>query len=122
LRARCQNDEIADFRESPNACTDADGSPVVTHPKILEITPQSRAEELGLRVGDIIESYAGKPVFLVQELVDLITRPGEETRRIDLLRQGHRLTFEAPPGKLGMRIGLTFVAANQSPPAEHAGR
>ena len=122
FRARCQNDEIADFRKSPNACTDADGSPVVTHPKILEITPQSRAEELGLRVGDVIESYAGKPVFLVQELVDLITRPGEETRRIDLLRQGHRLTFEAPPGKLGMRIGLTFVAANQSPPAEHAGR
>jgi len=122
LKARCQNDDIADFRKSPKACSDADGNAVVTRPKILEIFAQSHAEELGLRVGDIIEAYAGKPVFGVQDLVDLIARPGEETRRIDLLRQGHRLSFDAPPGRLGIRVGLTFIPADRPLSAEHAGR
>jgi hypothetical protein len=122
LKARCRNDGIADFLKLPKGCFDADNKPVVSHPVILEVFAGSHAQELGLHVGDVVEDYDDKPVFVVQQLIDLIKQPGETERRVDLIRQGHRLVFEAPPGLLGIRLGLTFVASNQSLSDEHAGR
>jgi YD repeat-containing protein len=122
LKARCRNDDIADFLKLPKGCSDAENKPIVSHPLIVGVFEPSRAQELGLRIGDLIEAYDGKPVFVVPELIDLITQAGEAERRIDLIRQGQRLVLEAPPGRLGIRVGITFVPADQSSSAEHAGR
>jgi PDZ domain len=122
LKVRCRNDDIADFLKLLKGCFDANNKPVVSHPFILDVLAQSRAQELGLRIGDVIEAYDGKPVFVYPELIKLIAEPGEAERRIDLIRQGHRLVLKAPPGELGMTVGTTFVPADQSPSDKSAGR
>jgi hypothetical protein len=120
LKAQCLNDDIGDFWKSPKGCVDASGQPIVRHPVILEVFAGSRAQELGLRKGDVIEAYDGKPVFAVTDLVNLINQPGAVARRVSLVRQGHLLDFEAPPGRLGINIGLAFIAADQPESGEGA--
>jgi YD repeat-containing protein len=122
LRARCQNNDIADFWNSPKHCSDADDKPLVSRPVILDLFVQSPAQLLGLRTGDIIEAYDGKPVFGLQQANDLIAQPGEGKRRMVVIRQDRRLVFDAPPGDLGIRVGLTFVAADQPSSAKHTSR
>ena len=123
VQAQCLNRDVDDFWNSPRGCTDADGKPVDAHPVILEVLPHSRAQALGLQTGDVFEAYDGKPVSTIGQMLDLIEAPGDKQRRIELMRQGHPLAIEAPPGKLGMRLGITFVAAAaQSPSADNAGR
>jgi C-terminal processing protease CtpA/Prc len=77
---------------------------------------------LGLLAGDVIEAYDGKPVFAVQQAIDLITQPGESNRRLDVIREGQHLVFQAPPGRLGIRVGVTFIRADPAEIGGHAER
>jgi hypothetical protein len=121
VEARCLNGDIDGVWISAKECSVADGRPVIVHPVISEVFRSSRALELGLQIGDVIEAYDGKPVSSARELADLVKQPGEKKRRIDLLRRGRRLMFEAPPGLLGISLGMAFVPTGQSP-AESAGK
>ena len=114
VTARCENHTIEDFWAQPKLCTDGNGGPVVSHPIILEVTPKSQAQKLGLQNGDVIEAYDGKPVFTADDLIELTKQSGDGVRRVDVVREGRRLAFEAAAGRLGIQIGLTFVAANGS--------
>ena len=125
LLARCQNDEIDGFFKLPRECSDGAGRPLVSHPAILDVpprVPESPAQELGLRAGDIIEAYDGKQVFTPTDLSKLTGLSGEGGRRIDVVREGRPLVFEAPAGRLGILLGFGFVAADSSPSAEQAGK
>jgi len=120
LKARCLNQEISDFLRSPYRCFSPNGKPVISHPLILAVFPSSPAQQLGLRPGDIIEAYDGKPVSGEMELVDRIPQSGDEKHRLDVIRHGQPLVFMVPSGKLGMEFGQTFVPASRSASSERA--
>jgi hypothetical protein len=125
LLASCENNEIDGFSKLPKDCSDGDGRPLVSRPVILDVVPhvpRSQAQELGLLAGDIIEAYDGKQLFTPFDLSKLTGLSGEGGRRIEVVREGRRLVFEARAGRLGIRMGFAFVAADSSPSAEQAGK
>lgn len=72
---------------------------------------------MGLKQGDIIETFAGEPITTIQQLIQLIaTRAADEARRdprILVLRQGKPMEFvKSARGPLrvalGYRAGLSL--------------
>ena len=78
---------------------------------VAQVTPGSPAAEAGIRVGDIVTGYAGKPVADSADLPPMVgaTRPGQ-TVQLSVARDGKERTFEVKiaqlPGTDGkVRIG-----------------
>jgi hypothetical protein len=109
--ARANYDERGHPREI--GLYDNEGASLVTHPKILEVQAQSSAENLGLCNGDVIVAYDDKLVFSEMELIEAMGSLGDRLRRIDIIRDGRHLVFEAPPGRLGVRLGRTLTRSDQ---------
>lgn len=86
-----------------------------------DILRESPAEKAGLKRGDIIVAFAGKPVHKMQELQQLVasTRPGTSVQ-VQLWRDRQAQTIaleigemkdpEPPPEPAGSRFGLTLDA------------
>jgi serine protease Do len=68
---------------------------------VAEVTKDSPAEKAGLEQGDVIVEFAGKPVTEIGDFRNQVamTPPGT-ARKITLVRDGERKTFEVTIGKL----------------------
>jgi serine protease Do len=70
---------------------------------VIDVQANSQAERLGLRPGDRILTYDGKPITAAAALLTLVRAPGEGTREVEILRNDERLRFTVAPGILGIR-------------------
>lgn len=74
---------------------------------IKEIIPDGQAAKLGdygLKPGDVVESYEGVPIQNGEQLIKLVSKPGEGSRELVVLRGDKRLTFHFAPGKIGIEL------------------
>lgn len=73
---------------------------------IRNVLPSSPAEQVGLRRGDEIVSYAGKRVFEMNDLNELTLegQPGEMVM-VQVLRDGQPMQFYLPRGPIGVSGG-----------------
>lgn len=77
-------------------------------PYITEIKINSQAEKVGLKAGDIIESYNNELVYDIEMFgIDRMSDRFEQnlkSREIKVLRNGQHLTFNVAPGLLGVYL------------------
>jgi membrane-associated protease RseP (regulator of RpoE activity) len=80
------------------------------------IIPGSVAELAGLQPGDLIESYAGQPLFSYSDLRDA-TAGGErgELVRVQVRRAGRSLDINLSRGPLGVQLDTTRAEPLQAP-------
>lgn len=68
---------------------------------ISKVLPGSPAEKAGLRPGDIVTRFDGKPIGLSSELPPLVgTAPVGRDAPVEVLREGRRMTLQVPIGEL----------------------
>ena len=78
---------------------------------ITRFTPGAQAAQLGLQIGDIIVSYAGRPMRTQAELLAAV-KDGTADAAVEVQRDGKPITVTAKPGKLG--IYMTPVEAGKT--------
>lgn len=72
---------------------------------VLQIFPDTPAAKGGLKFGDIMLSYNGTELKDATHLQHLVARtPVGETAKIDILREGNRMTLEVPIGRQPKRL------------------
>jgi hypothetical protein len=81
---------------------------------VLDVLEGSAAGVAGLQAGDRITGYAGMPVFRRSELVGVIAdgEPGERVR-VEVDREGRRISFDVPRGPLGIRLRAARVSPSE---------
>lgn len=83
-------------------------TPEATGLVITSFTTEAQAAQLGLQVGDIIVSYAGKPMRTPADLLAAV-KDGIADAAVEVSRVGKPITVIAKPGKLG--VYMTSVEA-----------
>jgi tetratricopeptide (TPR) repeat protein len=68
---------------------------------VLKIVPRGQAEQKGLREGDVLVSYAGKPVLSASAVPILTGRARGTGIEMEILRDGTPLRLRVNPGPLG---------------------
>lgn len=73
---------------------------------VIQISPGGQADRLGLRVGDVLVRYQGKPVQNSARFFHgrRAERPGGKPRSLEVVRQGKTLALAIAPGLLGVRL------------------
>src|SRR5262249_24425021 len=94
-------------RESKQEFFDVDGAPVFTRVAIKEVEPDSKAQRLELRVGDLILNYDGEEVIDTRVFYELELVKGERPRELRIQRDGKILSLDVDAGRL---TGLELVA------------
>jgi len=98
---------------------------------ISSVEPDSPAAKAGLRAGDVVVGYAGKPIEDVNDLPRRVaaTKPGERAQ-IEILREGKRQTLTVIAGEFpsssvasagkagGEAAGALGVTVSELPPGE----
>jgi hypothetical protein len=72
--------------------------------RIADVLPGGEADARGVRAGDIILRYAGRPMTSTQALVVELIKPGTQLRELVLLRKGREITLRVAPGPLKIAI------------------
>lgn len=75
---------------------------------VTDVLAGSPAAQAGIRAGDMIRRYAGRPVYRWSDLTRATTegRPQEQVL-VELQRNGSRLNLYLPRGPLGVRLNTT---------------
>jgi hypothetical protein len=92
-------------REIARTYLDENDKPVSTQVAVIEVTPDSKAQRLGLQEGDIILTYDGEEVVNFRKFEDLETARSERQRELKILRNGNMLVIMIDPGRL---LGLYY--------------
>ena len=71
---------------------------------IIQALPNSQAEWLGLKAGDVISHYSGIAITSAAQLIELIARTQGHDIPLEIIRDGKRLTFAVAEGKLGVKL------------------
>ncbi|HEX3133190.1 MAG TPA: PDZ domain-containing protein, partial [Planctomycetota bacterium] len=103
--------------EEPSPFDGESFTPSVSGVMITKIAPDAPAKKLGLQIGDIITSYAGKPVLTPADLIAIIT--ANTTDAPVVVQRGDQfMTVTAKPGKLGIYLEAVEDGKTQAlPPA-----
>lgn len=64
---------------------------------VQSITPRSAADDAGLRIGDIIVSMNGQPVYQFNDLIDVVNSNGAAPITIEIWRDGDMFTDTLTP-------------------------
>ena len=73
--------------------------------RVTDVIGRSPADDAGFEPGDTFLSYDGDRVFSIEEIRDRATRsrPGDPIR-VEVLRDGERLSLNVPGGPLGLML------------------
>jgi membrane-associated protease RseP (regulator of RpoE activity) len=64
---------------------------------VIDIVKESSAERAGIKLHDIILSFAGKPLPNQEQLVELVQKNGDKSAALELIREGKTQTIEITP-------------------------
>ncbi|MGC9942821.1 MAG: tetratricopeptide repeat protein [Verrucomicrobiota bacterium] len=70
---------------------------------IQNVAPDSQAQQIGLRPGDVLVDYAGQPVISASDLPDLTHFVKGAAHALEIRRDGNPLSFTLKEGRLGIR-------------------
>jgi regulator of sigma E protease len=73
------------------------------NPEILRIIPGDRAEQAGLKGGDVILSVNGERMATRVQLIDVISQSGNKPLQVTVRRGGEDVTLTATPEQRGAR-------------------
>jgi len=92
--------------------------PLCQQVQVTTVEPGSPAAALGLRVGDVLSLYNGKPVPTVRAFDQARQKPNRSRAQIlTVLRDGQALNFTLPDGDIGIKLNDTDVPPPK-PPAD----
>jgi len=85
------------------------------HPNVMEVMSGTPAEKAGLKVKDVIVSFAGVPIASRDQFIDLIRQRGAQPSQIQVQRDGKRVTLSITPtldpgtkiGRIGVVLGTS---------------
>ena len=79
---------------------------------VTTVEPNTQGDRIGLMVGDVIASYAGRALQGTQQLQDLVRLHPNNGKAIELIviRNGEVLSFDVLPGRLGIRMQAQKLA------------
>ena len=67
----------------------------------MEVHPGTPAEQAGLKVGDVVVTFDGKPVATAAGLTDLVTRTSPGARvTVEIVRDGKPMNVDIVVGAL----------------------
>lgn len=103
--------------ESTNLLEETSFTASATGVLITRFAPDAQAEKLGLQIGDIITTYADKPVRSQDELTQTIATTTSDA--VVVAKRGDRtITVTAKPGKLGVYLSAIEAGKHwELPPA-----
>lgn len=85
---------------------------------ITRLVPGSQGEQLGLRLGDIITTYASKPITTPDDLIAAVSANTTSEVPVVAKRGEQTVTITAKPGKLGANISAVEAGKHwELPPA-----
>jgi len=114
LIAHCTGGSIT-FSGASAHCLDADGHPVAPHVLITAVSPNSQAQSVGVREGDVVMTYDGHEVASPNALIRLVSDSTGGPRDLVIRRNGRNVAFVVQPGLLGISITEEFVSDIASP-------
>jgi hypothetical protein len=82
---------------------------------ICQISPDSQAQVIGLREGDVLIRYASKPVDTALDLPFLTARAAGTGIELEIRRDGTPFKLNVKAGPLGMVCEDRIVARKDSP-------
>jgi tRNA A-37 threonylcarbamoyl transferase component Bud32 len=90
---------------------DLAGRPLQAAVKIVQVTAGGTAERIGVRVGDLVVTYGGRPVSTSAQFLELREREKPDAAPNDLVvrRGDERVTLPLPPGTVGFRFANYWV-------------
>ncbi len=83
---------------------------------VAEVLPDSPAAQAGIKSGDVILSYAGKPVESSNDLPPLValSKPGE-TAQVEILRDGHKRDIAVTIARLAEEKASRLASGEPAP-------
>ncbi|QDV37369.1 PDZ domain-containing protein [Tautonia plasticadhaerens] len=72
---------------------------------VMEVTPDSAAEEAGIKANDILTEIDGEPIAGAQELSEQVQGTDGEAVELTLMRDGEEITVEVSPEKVAAPAG-----------------
>jgi YD repeat-containing protein len=88
------------------AYRDEHGKQLQPHAVVTEVKPDDQGSRLGMKAGDILVTYDGRPVANTPKFIKgrLGEPAGGQTKELRVLRGGKAMTFAIQPGKIGARL------------------
>jgi regulator of sigma E protease len=80
-----------------------------THPYVLSVIPGDRAEQAGLKPGDVILSIDGQTIASQVQLIQVVSRSAGKQIEIRVRRGSEELTLRGTPEQRGARAMLGFT-------------
>jgi regulator of sigma E protease len=84
------------------------------HPVVSSTIAGDRAEQAGLKAGDIVLSVNGEPMATRQQLIDSISKNGGKPVKITVRRGEQELTLTGTPEQRGSRGMMGFYIGEQT--------
>jgi regulator of sigma E protease len=84
------------------------------HPVVSSTIAGDRAEQAGLKAGDIVLSVNGEPMATRQQLIDSISKNGGKPVKITVRRGEQELTLTGTPEQRGTRGMMGFYIGEQT--------
>jgi regulator of sigma E protease len=84
------------------------------HPVVSSTIAGDRAEQAGLKAGDIVLSVNGEPMATRQQLIDAISKSGGKPVKITVRRGEQELTLTGTPEQRGARGMMGFYIGEQT--------
>jgi hypothetical protein len=96
---------------------DRDRKPVRTRPVLIQVKVGWQGHNQGLKVGDVVLAYDGKEIFNWMRFtyIRAAERKEDPPRKMEVLRNGKRLTFTFSPGLLGTVMEDRVVTEPEEP-------
>jgi hypothetical protein len=86
------------------AYLDGEGDPIPVEVEVVAVSPGSTAERIGLAPADRLIEYNGEILTSLQQLIALTGMGGPHLRTLVVRRGSNTLTFQVPPGRIGVEI------------------
>jgi hypothetical protein len=85
--------------------------------QIDSVLPKGKGEALKLQARDVIVRYDGQAYTDVVKLISAIMAPGEKARELVVRRDGKEISYQVPPGPLGVRLAPLYGAIAPDSPS-----